>query len=121
MFISELRFYDKFGDFRRHKGNVLKASVEYINLLKAEFGKSRIKDAKIQQLEHVGKAHLLRIQVSTCFCSVPTSYFLPELRISIKSTTGAIIKENDMINFPNYDRSWKEYAGITGFRSLRRI
>jgi len=57
------RYFDKVGEFRPNKGTILKASVDFIKLLKSESEKLRIVETKQAELEQYNRKLLLRIQV----------------------------------------------------------
>ena len=55
-------YYESIGEFRPNKGTILKASVNYIRLLKSESEKWRAVEAKQQKLEQQNRRLLLKIQ-----------------------------------------------------------
>ena len=50
-------------DFRQNKGSILKASVDYIKILKKEKEKKTFMEEKCRKLEQVNRKALLKIQV----------------------------------------------------------
>ena len=57
------QYYDILRDFRQNKGSILKASVDYIKILKKEKEKKTFMEEKCRKLEQVNRKALLKIQV----------------------------------------------------------
>ena len=57
------QYYDIVRDFRQNKGSILKASVDYIKILKKEKEKKTFMEEKCRKLEQVNRKALLKIQV----------------------------------------------------------
>ena len=59
------QYYDIVRDVRQNKGSILKASVDYIKILKKEKEKKTFIEEKCRKLEQVNRKALLKIQVSS--------------------------------------------------------
>ena len=59
------QYYDIVRDVRQNKGSILKASVDYIKILKKEKEKKTFMEEKCRKLEQVNRKALLKIQVSS--------------------------------------------------------
>ena len=57
------QYYDIVRDVRQNKGSILKASVDYIKILKKEKEKKTLIEEKCRKLEQVNRKALLKIQV----------------------------------------------------------
>ena len=57
------QYYDLVRDVRQNKGSILKASVDYIKILKKEKEKKTLIEEKCRKLEQVNRKALLKIQV----------------------------------------------------------
>ena len=57
------QYYDIVRDVRQNKGSILKASVDYIKILKKEKEKKTFMEEKCRKLEQVNRKALLKIQV----------------------------------------------------------
>ena len=57
------QYYDIVRDVRQNKGSILKASVDYIKILKKEKEKKTFIEEKCRKLEQVNRKALLKIQV----------------------------------------------------------
>ena len=57
------QYYDIVRDVRQNKGSILKASVDYIKILKKEKEKKSFIEEKYRKLEQVNRKALLKIQV----------------------------------------------------------
>ena len=57
------QYYDIVRDVRQNKGSILKASVDYIKILKKEKEKKTFIEEKYRKLEQVNRKALLKIQV----------------------------------------------------------
>ncbi|CAG7727807.1 unnamed protein product [Allacma fusca] len=55
-------YFDQVGEFRPNKGTILKASVDYIKLLKGDSEKLKPLEAELKRSEMENRRHLLRIQ-----------------------------------------------------------
>ena len=71
------QYYDIVRDVRQNKGSILKASVDYIKILKKEKEKKTFMEEKCRKLEQVNRKALLKIQVLLLLTdSVFTDLFL---------------------------------------------
>ena len=57
------QYYDIVRDVRQNKGSILKASVDYIKILKKEKEKKTFLEEKCRKLEQVNRKALLKLQV----------------------------------------------------------
>ena len=57
------QYYDIVRDVRQNKGSILKASVDYIKILKKEKEKKTFMEEKCRKLEQVNRKALLKLQV----------------------------------------------------------
>ena len=64
------QYYDLVRDVRQNKGSILKASVDYIKILKKEKEKKTLIEEKCRKLEQVNRKALLKIQVLLLLSSV---------------------------------------------------
>ena len=57
------QYYDLVRDVRQNKGSILKASVDYIKILRKEKEKKILLEEKCRKLEQLNRKALLKIQV----------------------------------------------------------
>ena len=58
------RYFDLVRDLRQNKGEILKASVDYIKRMKADKDGSKQTESRMRSLEQENRQLLIRIQVS---------------------------------------------------------
>ena len=58
------QYYEVVRDVRQNKGSILKASVDYIKILKKEKEKKILLEEKCRKLEQMNRKALLKIQVN---------------------------------------------------------
>ena len=57
------RYFEQVGEFRPNKGTILKASVDYIKLLKGDSEKLKPLEAELKRSEQEIRRQMIRIQV----------------------------------------------------------
>ena len=57
------QYYEMVRDVRQNKGSILKASVDYIRILKKEKEKKVLLEEKCRKLEQINRKALLKMQV----------------------------------------------------------
>ena len=91
------QYYDIVRDVRQNKGSILKASVDYIKILKKEKEKKTFMEEKCRKLEQVNRKALLKIQVLLLLPAAnwvePETFFCLKEYEQIMNTAGLAVEQ----------------------------